>query len=429
MRLLVVGSGGREHALVEALSQSPRAEEIFAAPGNPGMASVAELVDIPVDDLISLRNFARTVGVDLTIVGPEAPLVGGIAEAFWEAGLKVFGPSRAAARIEGSKIFAKKVMQHAGVPTARSEVFDREAAALAYLRSLPPGDGYPVVVKVDGLAAGKGVTIADSYEEAEDAVRDVFEGAFGAAGERLIVEEYLTGREASVFALADGRNILPFVPAQDYKRLEDGGEGPNTGGMGAYSPTMWMDSATYTTILEEIITPTVHQLALIGAPYVGLLYAGVMITEEGPKALEFNCRFGDPETQALLPRIETDLLELMLACVEEDLGGREISWSTEKAVCVVLASEGYPDSPTTGDEISGLEDLFGLPGVRVYHAATRMDEGGLYTAGGRVLNVVGTGESVIEARARAYAAVELIHFPGKQYRTDIAQEALELEEL
>src|SRR5829696_2939726 len=292
MRLLVVGSGGREHALVEALSRSPQAEEIFAAPGNPGMASVAELVDIPVDDLISLRNFARTVDIDLTIVGPEAPLVGGIAEAFWEAGLKIFGPSRGAARIEGSKIFAKKIMQHAGVPTARSEAFDREAAALDYLRSLPPGDGYPVVVKVDGLAAGKGVMIADSYEEAEDAVRDVFDGAFGAAGERLILEEYLRGKEASVLALTDGRNILPFVPAQDYKRLEDGGEGPNTGGMGAYSPTMWMDSATYMTILEEIINPTVHQLALIGAPYTGLLYAGVMITDEGPKALEFNCRFG-----------------------------------------------------------------------------------------------------------------------------------------
>lgn len=429
MRLLVVGSGGREHALVEALSRSQQAEEIFAAPGNPGMASVAELVDIPVDDLISLRNFARTVDIDLTIVGPEAPLVGGIAEAFWEAGLKIFGPSRGAARIEGSKIFAKKIMQHAGVPTARAEAFDQEAAALAYLRSLPPGDGYPVVVKVDGLAAGKGVMIADSYEEAEDAVRDVFDGAFGAAGERLILEEYLRGKEASVLALTDGRNILPFVPAQDYKRLEDGGEGPNTGGMGAYSPTMWMDSATYMTILEEIINPTVHQLALIGAPYTGLLYAGVMITDEGPKALEFNCRFGDPETQALLPRIETDLLELMVACVEEDLGGREISWSPEKAVCVVLASEGYPESPTTGDEISGLEDLFGLPGVRLYHAATRLEESRLYTAGGRVLNVVGTGDSIIEARARAYAAVELIDFPGKQYRTDIALEALELEDL
>ena len=429
MRLLVVGSGGREHALVEILSRSPQAEEIFAAPGNPGMASVAELVDIPVDDLISLRNFARTVDIDLTIVGPEAPLVGGIAEAFWEAGLKIFGPSRGAARIEGSKIFAKKIMQHAGVPTARSEAFDREAAALAYLRSLPPGDGYPVVVKVDGLAAGKGVTIADSCDEAEDAVRAAFGGAFGAAGQRLLIEEFLEGREASLFALTDGRNILPFVPAQDYKRIYDGGEGPNTGGMGAYSPTMWMEPSTYMAILEEIITPTVHRLALIGAPYTGLLYAGVMVTDEGPKALEFNCRFGDPETQVLLPRMETDLLELLVACTEEDLAGREISWSAERAVCVVLASEGYPESPSEGDEISGLDDVAGLPGVRVYHAATRQEEGLFYTSGGRVLNVVGTGDSIMEARACAYAAVELIDFPGMQYRTDIALEGLEMEKL
>jgi phosphoribosylamine--glycine ligase len=245
----------------------------------------------------------------------------------------------------------------------------------------------------------------------------------------LLIEEYLTGREASLFALTDGRNILPFVPAQDYKRIYDGDEGPNTGGMGAYSPTMWMEPATYMAILEEIITPTVHQLALIGAPYVGLLYAGVMVTDEGPKALEFNCRFGDPETQVLLPRMETDLLELLIACTEEDLAGREISWSTEKAVCVVLASEGYPESPSEGDEISGLDDIVGLPGVRVYHAATRQEGGIFYTSGGRVLNVVGIGDSIIEARARAYAAVELIDFPGMQYRTDIALEALEMEEL
>ena len=429
MRLLVVGSGGREHALVEALAQSPRETEIFAAPGNPGMAPLAELVDIPADDLISLRDFAKETGVDLTIVGPELPLVGGIAECFWEADLKLFGPSRAAARIEGSKVFAKKIMEHAGVPTARSEAFDREAAALAYLRSLPPLDGYPVAVKVDGLAAGKGVIIARSYDEAEDAVRAAFAGAFGAAGQRLLIEEYLTGREASLFALTDGRNILPFVPAQDYKRIYDGDEGPNTGGMGAYSPTMWMEPATYMAILEEIITPTVHQLALIGAPYIGLLYAGVMVTDEGPKALEFNCRFGDPETQVLLPRMETDLLELLIACTEEDLAGREISWSTEKAVCVVLASEGYPESPSEGDEISGLDDIVGLPGVRVYHAATRQEGGIFYTSGGRVLNVVGIGDSIIEARARAYAAVELIDFSGVQYRTDIALEALEMEEL
>ena len=429
MRLLVVGGGGREHALVEALTRSPRETEIFAAPGNPGMAPLAELVDIPADDLISLRDFVKENGIDLTVVGPEAPLVGGISECFWEEDLKVFGPSRAAARIEGSKVFAKRVMRHAGVPTARFEAFDREAAALAYLRSLPPLDGYPVVVKVDGLAAGKGVTIALSYDEAEDAVRAAFGGAFGAAGRRLLIEEYLRGREASLFALTDGRNILPFVPAQDYKRAYDGGEGPNTGGMGAYSPTLWLEPATYMAILEEIVTPTVHRLALIGAPYVGLLYAGVMVTEEGPKALEFNCRFGDPETQAILPRMETDLLELLVACTEENLAGREISWSADRAVCVVIASEGYPESSSEGDEISGLDDVASLPGVRIYHAATRQEEGVLYTSGGRVLNVVGTGDSIMEARARAYAAVELIDFPGMQYRTDIALEALEMEEL
>jgi phosphoribosylamine---glycine ligase len=428
VRLLVVGSGGREHALVEALSKSSLTSEIFAAPGNPGMASLAETVDISVNDLISLRNFARTSGVDLTIVGPEVPLVGGIAECFWEAGLKVFGPSRAAARIEGSKVFAKEVMRHAGVPTARFEAFDREVSALAYLRYLPVDD-YPVVVKVDGLAAGKGVKVVRSYEEAEDAVRAAFAGVFGAAGERVVIEEYLVGKEASVFALTDGTDILPFVPAQDYKRLYDGEQGPNTGGMGSYSPTMWMDPVTYAAILEEVINPTVHQLALMGAPYTGLLYAGIMVTGEGPKALEFNCRFGDPETQVILSRIETDLLELLIACTEENLAGHEVSWSAERAVCVVLASEGYPESPSEGDEIMGLDEVHGLSGVHVYHAATRQEDDRFYTAGGRVLNVVGTGPSIMEARARAYAAVELIDFSGMQYRSDIALEALEMEEL
>ncbi len=428
MRLLVVGSGGREHALVEALSQSPRATDIFVAPGNPGMAQLAEVVDIPSDDLISLRDFAVEAGIDLTVVGPEVPLVGGIAEAFWETGLKVFGPSRAAARIEGSKVFAKKLMRHAGVPTARFEAFDQENAALAYLRTLP-ADGYPIVVKVDGLAAGKGVVVADSLGEAEEAVRASFEGAFGAAGQRVLIEEHLTGREASLFALTDGTNILPLVPAQDYKRIYDGDEGPNTGGMGSYSPTMWMETATYAAVLEDIIAPIIHRLALIGAPYTGLLFAGVMVTDEGPKALEFNCRFGDPETQAILPRLETDLLELLVACTEEDLAGREVAWSAEKAVCVVLASEGYPESSSTGDEISGLDIVRAMPGVYVYHAATRQEEGLFYTVGGRVLNVVGTGPSIMEARARAYAAVEQINFPGMQYRTDIALEALEMEEL
>jgi phosphoribosylamine--glycine ligase len=426
VRVLVVGSGAREHALVEAIAASPMRPEVFAAPGNPGIAAIAETVDIAADDLIGLRNYARTAGMDLTVVGPESPLIGGISECFWEAGLKIFGPSRAAARLEGSKVFAKEVMRHAGVPTARFEAFEHEEPAIRYLRSQRD---YPMVVKVDGIAAGKGVVVAHSPDEAEDAVRAAFRGAFGAAGERVLIEEYLEGREASVFALTDGRDILPFVPAQDYKRLGDGDEGPNTGGMGAYSPTMWMEPATYAQILEEIITPTVRQLSLIGAPYTGLVYAGVMITETGPKALEFNCRFGDPETQVLLPRLDSDLLELLIACTEDDLRRREVSWSNEKAVCVVLASEGYPESSSEGDEITGLDEVRGLAGVRIYHAAVREEDGIFHTAGGRVLNVVGTGPSIMEARARAYAAVELIRFPGMQYRTDIALEAMEMEEL
>jgi phosphoribosylamine--glycine ligase len=397
---------------------------MYAAPGNPGISRIAQVADIPADDLISLRNYAKENSIDLTVVGPELPLIGGIAEAFWEADLKVFGPSRAAARIEGSKVFAKELMRHAGVPTAEFEAFDREAAALAYLRTLRE---YPTVVKADGLAGGKGVTVARSREAAENAVRAAFAGKFGAAGERIVIEECLEGREASVFVITDGQEMLPFLPAQDYKRIYDGGEGPNTGGMGAYSPLMWMDTGTYAAILEEIIRPTIHQLALIGAPYSGLLYAGVMVTDEGPKALEFNCRFGDPETQVILPRLGTDLLELMIAASEEDVAGREVVWSADKAVCVVLASEGYPESPTSGDEISGLNDI--PAGVYIYHAGTEEKGGRFYTAGGRVLNVVGTGPTVIEARARAYAAVEQIHFEGMQYRTDIALEAIELEDL
>jgi phosphoribosylamine--glycine ligase len=424
VRVMVVGSGGREHALVEALAASPLEPEMYAAPGNPGIARIAETADIPADDLTSLRDHAKENEIDLTVVGPEAPLIGGIAEAFWEADLKIFGPSRAASRIEGSKIFAKELMNHAGVPTARFEAFDREDAALAHLRRL---DEYPIVIKADGAAAGKGVTVAHSREEAEEAVRAAFAGKFGMAGERIIIEEYLEGREASVFVITDGQEMLPFLPARDYKRIYDGDEGPNTGGMGAYSPLMWMEPATYAAVLEEIIRPTIHQLALIGAPYTGLLYAGVMVTETGPKALEFNCRFGDPETQVILPRLGTDLLELMIAAEVGNIAGREITWSADKAVCVVLASEGYPESSSSGDEISGLDDI--PAGVYIYHAGTEERDGRFYTAGGRVLNVVGTASTIIEARARGYAAVEQMHFEGMQYRTDIALEAVELEDL
>lgn len=424
MRVMVVGSGGREHALAETLAASPLEPEIFAAPGNPGIARIAQTVDIPASDIVALRDFAKENEIDLTVVGPEDPLIGGIAECFWEAGLKIFGPSRDAARIEGSKVFSKEVMRHAGVPTAEFEVFDRQADALAHLRG---NSTYPIVVKADGVAAGKGVTVAESREEAEKAVREAFGGRFGEAGRRIVIEECLEGREASIFVMTDGREMLPFLPAQDYKRIYDDDKGPNTGGMGAYSPVMWMEPATYAAVLEEIIRPTIQQLALIGATYTGVLYAGVMLTEDGPKALEFNCRFGDPETQVLLPRIETDLLELMLATNEESLTGREIAWSADKAVCVVLASEGYPETSSSGDEIQGLDEI--PTDVFIYHAATEERGGKFYTAGGRVLNVVGKGPTVIEARARAYAAVEQIHFSGMQYRTDIAQEAMELEEL
>src|ERR671917_1142009 len=421
---MVVGSGGREHALVEALAASTLEPEMYAAPGNPGISRIAQTVDIPADDLVSLRDYAKENEIDLTVVGPESPLIGGISEAFWEVDLKVFGPSRAAARIEGSKVFAKELMRHAGVPTARFEAFDREAAALAYLRA---HRDYPVVVKADGAAAGKGVIVSRSREEAEVSVREAFGGRFGAAGERVLVEECLEGQEASIFVVTDGHDILPFLPAQDYKRAFDEDEGPNTGGMGAYSPIMWMEPATYAAILEDIIRPTIHHLSLIGAPYTGLLYAGVMVTETGPKALEFNCRFGDPETQVILPRLGSDLLELMLAAGNEDLAGREVAWSADKAVGVVLASEGYPESSSSGDEISGLEDI--PSGVYIYHAGTEERDGRFYPAGGRVLNVVGTGSTIIEARARAYAAVEQIHFEGMQYRTDVAMEAIELEDL
>ncbi|CAN5646189.1 phosphoribosylamine--glycine ligase [soil metagenome] len=424
MKVLVVGSGGREHALAETLAGSRLEPEIFAAPGNPGIARVAQTVDIPSSDILALRDFATENEIDLTVVGPEDPLIGGIAECFWEVGLKVFGPSRAAARIEGSKVFAKEVMKQAGVPTADFEVFDRQADSLAYLRSLGK---YPIVIKADGVAAGKGVTVAESREEAEEAVREAFSGKFGAAGQRIVIEECLVGREASIFVMTDGHEILPFLPAQDYKRIYDNDEGPNTGGMGAYSPVMWMEPATYAVVLEEIIRPTIRQLALIGATYTGMLFAGIMVTEDGPKALEFNCRFGDPETQVLLPRLETDLLDLMLATNDENLFGREVVWSADKAVCVVLASEGYPETSSSGDKIEGLDEV--PPGVFIYHAATDERNGEFHTAGGRVLNVVGKGPSVIEARARAYAAVEQIHFPGMQYRTDIALEAMDLEEL
>jgi phosphoribosylamine--glycine ligase len=408
VRVVVVGSGGREACLAHVLS---RTADVVITPGNPGIpGSVAT----PPEDL----------DADLFVIGPEQPLVDGLADRLRAAGKLVFGPGADGAQVEGSKAYMKELALAAGVPTARHGTFEAAEPALELLRSLPP----PWVVKTDGLAAGKGVLVTDDLAAAEADVRAKLSGAsFGDAGRRVIIEEGMTGPEVSIFAICDGQRAVALAPAQDFKRVGDGDTGPNTGGMGAYSPLMWMEPATYAAILEEIIRPTIHQLALIGAPYSGLLYAGVMITEDGPRALEFNCRFGDPETQVILPRLGTDLLELVIAAGAEDLAGREVVWSADKAVCVVLASEGYPESSSSGDEISGLDNI--PAGVYIYHAGTEERDGRFYTAGGRVLDVVGTGPTVIEARARAYAAVEQIHFEGMQYRTDIALEAIDLEDI
>src|SRR5215212_345669 len=419
MKVLVVGSGGREHALVEALAASPLEPDMYAAPGNVGISRIAETVDISVDDLVSLRDYAAENEIDLTVVGPEVPLIGGISEAFWEAGLKVFGPSRAAARVEGSKVFAKELMRHAGVPTARFEAFDREEAALGYLRA---HRDYPIVVKADGAAAGKGVTVAHTQDEAEEAVRASFAGKFGAAGERMVIEEYLEGREASIFVVTEGQDILPFLPAQDYKRIYDGDEGPNTGGMGSYSPVPGVDAERAWEIARLAHQPVVDLLGEQGTPFHGVLYAGLMMTAAGPKVLEYNARFGDPETQAVLPRLRSDLLELLEASTRPGgLAGAEPDWSPDWAVTVVLASRGYPESSSSGDPISGLDEV---EDVDVFHAATARADGAFVTAGGRVLGVTALGAGAAEARDRAYAAVERIDFDGRQVRGDIAARAV-----
>ncbi|MDQ3866530.1 MAG: phosphoribosylamine--glycine ligase, partial [Actinomycetota bacterium] len=358
MNVLVVGSGGREHALVWKLAQSPRLEALDAAPGNPGIASLATCHPVAPADGDALLALCREREIDLVVVGPEAPLVAGVADVLRHGGVSVFGPSRAAARIEGSKAFAKEVMDAAGVATA---------GRLDELRA-------PCVVKADGLAAGKGVFVCRTQRKAEAA----WQRARALGGEAL-VEELLEGEEVSLFAVSDGREALVLPPVRDAKRLRDGDEGPNTGGMGAYSPVPFLGVAEADALADEVHRPILGELARRGKPFVGLLYAGLMLTDEGPRVLEFNCRFGDPETQALLPRLDSDLLELVTACVEDDLAGLEVTWSAEKAVCVVLASEGYPESPSEGEEISGLDDVNKLARVNVYHAATREEDGVFYT--------------------------------------------------
>ncbi len=421
--VLVLGSGGREHALIAKLAESPTAGTIWAAPGNGGTRSVARSVDLPIEDGPAVAAFAKEKGVGLVVVGPEAPLVAGVGDALRDAGIPTFGPGAAAARIEGSKAFAKNVMEAAGVPTAAWQSFTDEAEALAYVADVCDRQG-GCVVKADGLAGGKGVIVAATRTEAEDAVRQCFGGAFGDAGKTVVVEELLRGPECSLLSLTDGATVVALATAQDHKRALEGDRGPNTGGMGVYSPVPIVtedELAQMTEVNERVVA----EMAREGTPYAGCLYGGFMLTADGPKVLEFNCRFGDPETQVVLPRMRCDLVQVLLACATGNLDPSMIGWDEDWAVSVVLTSAGYPGSYETGKLITGVDAAASLDGVTVYHAGTRLGEAGeLLTAGGRVLNVTAQAPSFEAARDLAYEAAALIDFEGKTLRNDIGARAL-----
>ncbi len=419
MRVLVVGGGGREHALCWALARSSRVDRLFAAPGNAGTADLAEPVPTPATEVDALAGFAHERAIDLTVVGPEAPLVDGLADAFDARGLAVFGPDRAAARLEGSKAWARKLCDDHGIPAPRSREFTDLAPALAFLDEV---GGPPFVVKADGLAAGKGVTVAEDRTAAEAALRAcLVDRQFGDAGDTVLVEEYLEGREVSAVALCDGETVVPLALAQDHKRVWDADRGPNTGGMGAYSPLAWVGDAKESQIVDGILQRTARALAAEGVRYRGVIYAGLMLTAEGPKVLEYNCRFGDPETQVVLPRLRSDLAEALLACVEGDLGQHPVEWSPDACVGVVLASRGYPGPYPTGMPIEGLDKAAATAGLPVFHSGTAVRDGRVVTAGGRVLTVSALGPTVQDARDRAYEACSLIEFDGLHFRRDIAE--------
>jgi phosphoribosylamine--glycine ligase len=425
MRILVIGSGGREHALAWRAAQSPQAEVVHVAPGNGGTATESAIrnVAIAADDIAGLVRFARDTAIDLTIVGPEVPLVLGVVDEFEAAGLACFGPRRAAARLEGSKSYMKEFLARHSIPTARHASFTRESFDPDYLRS----QHAPLVVKADGLAAGKGVVIANSTDEALATVEAMFAGRFGAAGETVVVEEFLEGEEASFIAMVDGTHILPLATSQDHKRRDDADHGPNTGGMGAYSPAPVVTPAIHDRIMREVMRPTVAGLAAEGTPYCGFLYAGLMIDADGtPKVLEFNCRLGDPETQPIMMRLESDLPALCLAGVAGELDRYAACWDPRCALGVVLAAGEYPEGSSRGAVISGLDVAAGLPG-KVFHAGTQLDGGRVVTSGGRILCAVGLGGTVAAANAAAYALTNSISWPGVHYRRDIGWRAIERE--
>ncbi len=421
LNILVIGQGGREHTLVWKIAQSPLVDKLYCAPGNAGIAQIAELIPMP-DGFVELADWAETRNIDLTVVGPENPLAAGIVDIFRERGLKAFGPDKRAARLEGSKDFAKQLMVRNDIPTAAYQTFADADEAIDFIKT----NNTSVFVKADGLAAGKGVIPGRTIAEATQAVKTILvDRAFGEAGNSVIVEEELIGEEASFTLLTDGSHCLPFVSSQDHKMSHDGDTGKNTGGMGAYSPAPVMTSELHDYVMERVVYPTVEGMAGIGCPFKGVLYVGLMITETGPKVLEFNCRFGDPETQVLLPRLKSDLVPLMLACVEGTLDKHtDVAWHTEAAACVVMASGGYPNPYRTGKTITGLVEASSFDGVTVFHAGTNQDGGNVVTAGGRVLGVTALTDDLKSAIDQAYRGVSAIHFDDAHWRTDIGHRAL-----
>jgi len=423
MKVLVIGGGGREHALAWKVAQAEQVENVFVAPGNAGTAREAKLENVAIDvlDQPALLAFAQDNNIHLTIVGPEAPLVEGLVDNFQANGLKCFGPSKAAAQLEGSKAFTKDFLARQNIPTGAYGNFTDMDEALAYVRE----QGAPIVIKADGLAAGKGVIVAMNLQDAEDAVRDMLDGnKFGDAGHRVVVEEFLEGEEASFIVMVDGKNVLPMATSQDHKRVGDGDTGPNTGGMGAYSPAPVVTDAVYQRIMDEVITPTVEGMAAEGMPYTGFLYAGLMINPDGaPKVIEYNCRFGDPETQPIMMRLQSDLAALCLAALDGKLDQTEIQWDPRPSLGVVMAAGGYPDSYDKGDVIDGL-DQADSDTVKVFHAGTAEKDGQVVTSGGRVLCVTGVGDTVSEAQANAYSGVKQITWRDAYHRTDIGYRAV-----
>ena len=422
MRILVVGGGGREHALCWAISASPLCTKLFCAPGNAGIADVAECHDIGTEDIPGQVALAQKLKIDFVVIGPDAPLVAGMADGFTDAGFKVFGPSKKAAQLEGSKSFTKELCKHHDIPTAAYERFTDVAKAEAYIKA----QGAPIVVKADGLAAGKGVIVAEAVEQAVDAARDMLAGnKFGAAGASVVIEEFMEGEEASLFALCDGEHVLPLVGVQDHKRAFDGDKGPNTGGMGAYSPVPILDQATFDRAMREIVLPTAKAMKDSGTPFQGVLYAGLMIGKDRrPRLVEYNCRFGDPECQVLMMRLKSDIVPALMACADGGQKHFDLRWSDEAALTVIMATKGYPDSYPRGSEIRGLEAASKVEGVQIFHAGTKSDGQRILANGGRVLNVTAMAPTVEQARERAYKAIGLIDWPEGFYRSDIAWRAV-----